>query len=90
MEPKRIADCTRVLGAPSDWDADSSGPCQGLPIRDGALLDKPVMVSEWSLSDSDREILQAGGTVLLYVWGSGHPPVALDVLPKANPGYRVN
>lgn len=40
----------------------------------------PVLVSTWDLTDDERLQIGAGGRVELWVFGSEHPPVAMQVI----------
>lgn len=75
----RIAGCTAVLGAPSGWTPESSGPCCGLPIRVERHGDLPCMVSAWEPTPEELAALNAGAKVMLRVVGSSHPPVMIYV-----------
>ena len=79
MIPARIAGCTRVLGAPVGWTPESSGPCNGLPIRDEINGDIPVMISAWEPTPAEMEAIAAGAKVHHRIVGTGHPPVMLYV-----------
>lgn len=71
----KIEGFTRILGAPTDWD-HSKVECQGLPI-----IDRPDgwMVSQWKPSAEELGTLQNDGTLLLWVCGTSHPVVGIDV-----------
>lgn len=75
MEICKIDGFTRILGAPKDWD-HSQVECKGLPI-----VDNPDgwMVSQWKPNALEIETLRQGGTLLLWVYGTAHPVVGLDV-----------
>lgn len=75
----RIAGCTRVLGAPTGWTPETSGPCVGLPIRDEMNGDVPCMVSAWEPTPDEIAAIVGGSKIYLRVLGVGHPPVALFV-----------
>ena len=77
---------TRVLGAGQGFLA--------LPVRDelrdyhapgllgegtGGPARVSVMVSEWLPSPEELAALAAGASILLEVWGRGHPPVMIKV-----------
>lgn len=88
MIPARIANCTRVLGAPIGWTPETSGPCRGLPIRDEANGDMPAMVSCWEPTPAELAALNNGGKVYLRIVGAGHPPVMIYALGPADDGGR--
>lgn len=75
MEICKIDGFTRILGAPAEWD-HSKTECQGLPI-----VDNPDgwMVSQWKPNAAEIETLRDGGSLLLWVFGTAHPVVGLDV-----------
>lgn len=77
MKPIPFSFQTRVLGAPADWDADTHGPCEGLPVH----IDEHAgeYFSVWRPTWRERLRLLFGGTVGLFVAGRGHPPVSLEV-----------
>ena len=75
MIPGRIANATRVLGAPEGWDPEKDGDCGGLAIAD---VDG-VMISAWMPLPDELEKLAAGAPIYLQVVGTGHPPVMLFV-----------
>lgn len=77
MTPVHIDGATRVIG-------ESQGYI-GLPLRDqttNCTVDgegTPVMVSQWSLTDEERALISQGSDIQLYVVGTRHPPVLLEV-----------
>ena len=75
---KRIANATRVFGAPTDWDGNDM-TCGALPIRDVATPEGRFMVSAWEPTPTELAALQRGETVKLWIRGPGHPVVALTV-----------
>lgn len=80
MMPARIAGCTRTLGAPAGWTPETSGPCCGLPIRDGLSGDVACMTSCWEPTPGELAALNAGGKVYLRILGTRHPPVMVYAL----------
>lgn len=79
----RIEGATRVLGKPQDWEGD----CLSLPIKDHLLEDgSQVMESAWAPSPQELEALAQGANVKLWIWGTGHPPVAITV--DGAPSFR--
>lgn len=82
MLPVRIEGCTRVLGAPANWDPDRDGHCGGLAIRDEAEGPMPLMVSAWEPTPAELAALNSGGRVMLRLVGVGHPPVMIWAEPS--------
>lgn len=80
MIVKRIEGATRVLGAPPDWK-DDGVTCVGLPVVDVVTDQGPFMVSAWEPTPDELQALLNGASVRLWVRGSGHPVVSLDVAP---------
>jgi hypothetical protein len=79
MNIGKIANHTRRLGAPPNWDAEKNGPCGVLHIRDELAGDVNDMVSAWIPTEEERAKIAAGAPILLKVCGRGHPPVMLVV-----------
>lgn len=74
----RIEGATRQLGKPADWPEDK--PCLTLSIRDHRLESGDnVMESAWQPTPQEVEAISAGAHIHLWVWGEGHPPVAITV-----------
>jgi hypothetical protein len=67
-----------VLGAPADWDQGEL-PCGALPITRTHVGDLPAVVSYWRPSVEELAVLNAGGSIALWVVGATMPPVMLDV-----------
>lgn len=78
---RRIEGCTRVLGAPKDWNHDDIR-CVGLPIRDVPTDEGNVMISAWEPTPEEIEALQRGESIKLWVFGTGHPAVYITVDDK--------
>lgn len=72
----RIHGATRVLGKPADMTDEECGP---LAIRDTPSEQGNVMVSAWIPTPDELVHLAQGAPIYLYVWGNGHPPVAIEV-----------
>jgi hypothetical protein len=70
----------QVLGAPVGWD-QAELPCGALPITRTQVDGQPAMVSFWRPSADELALLSRGGLVALWVFGTGHPPVAVAVEP---------
>lgn len=73
MRPRRIAASNRVYrleGGTEDND---------LWVEQDEA--EQTITSTWELDDDDRAAIAAGGTIDLVVWGTGTPPVALEVSP---------
>lgn len=75
MKPGPIQFATRALGAPEGWDRAKHGDCDVLEIRDR----NGTMESAWFPTDEEKAAIAAGRPVILTVWGSAHPPVAVNV-----------
>ncbi len=76
MTPTTFQGVDVVLGAPTNWDSETHGPCDGLPImrRDG------VCISRWSLSWRERFAVLFRGVVWCHVAsGDTQPPISLTV-----------
>jgi hypothetical protein len=78
MLMRRIEGATRNLGAPQDWDGDIS-KCNVLPIRDVMTEHGPFMVSSWEPTPDEMAAINAGGSIQLWIAGTGHPVVSLTV-----------
>lgn len=78
----RIDGATRELGKPKNWPEGQE--CLTLPIKDIELEDgSDVMASAWQPDSQELERLVQGGHVILWVWGTGHPPVAMTVRTRS-------
>lgn len=75
MKPHYFHGVDKVLGAPIGWDEATRGTCGGLPV---ACTDYGFY-SCWKPSFVERLRVLLGWHVWLYVVGSGHPPVLLEV-----------
>lgn len=82
MIPVRIAGATRRLGAPVDWDAETSGPCSHLPIRDDVIDGLPYMTSRWEPTPAELACLREGLPVELRILGVEHPVISLIVVSE--------
>jgi len=78
MKPGPIQFATRALGAPEGWDREKHGDCDVLEVRDR----DGQMDSAWYPTDEEKAAIAAGRPVILTVWGSGHPPVSVNVEPQ--------
>lgn len=82
MKINAIDGYTRVLGAPVDWD-HTKAECVGLPIRDTQVDGIPCMASSWQPTLEEIGRIMAGAAVELWVCGTRHPPVSIQVpLPR--------
>ncbi len=86
MLKKVIAGWVCAPGAPPGWNPERDGDCGALPIRvfpRSALDGKhplQYVESAWEPTPAELEQLNAGGQVILRVWG-WQVPVALYVEP---------
>lgn len=64
-----------LLGAPPGMDN-----CDSLPAT---MTTEPeiIIASFWRPTEEELALLNKGGSVVLHVWGTAHPPVALGVVP---------
>lgn len=69
-----------VLGAPAGWDQKGL-PVSALPITRSDVNGMPAVASFWKPSAAELAVLNAGGSVSLWVLGQTMPPVALEVEP---------
>jgi hypothetical protein len=67
-----------VLGAPAGWDQKEL-PCGALPITRTECEGLPAVVSFWKPTAEELAMLNAGGSVALWVIGQTMPPVSLTV-----------
>jgi hypothetical protein len=74
MTPDRIDGATHELRAPVGWDVAEHGPCEKLPVR----VVGECCESAWRPTPEEIEFLQAGGMVVLRIYGR-QPAVALYV-----------
>ncbi len=71
MIAARILGVTRVLGVERGF--------LGLPICDVVIGDQPTMISAWEPTPEELRLLNEGAKVRLYVRGTVHPPVNVEV-----------
>ena len=67
-----------VLGAPAGWD-QAQLPCDALAVTRTEVQGQPAIVSYWEPMPEEIALLQVGGKVALWVFGTGHPPVVVGV-----------
>lgn len=76
MTPMRFDGFTKILGAPTQWNEDKYGPCDGLPVA----CNDSLCVSVWKLTWGERFRILFGENIQLQVCsGQTQPPVALHV-----------
>lgn len=83
MLPIRIYGATHAFKAPEGWDEQKNGRCGEIAVRrDGVMLQ-----TAWEPTPFELQVLNAGGSVVLTVFGDALPPVALTVeLPPQDLG----
>lgn len=74
---RRIEGTTNVLGPPPNWDLEI-GKCVSLPVRISFADGYVISESAWEPDPLEFKALNAGGSIILRVYG-GQPPVALYV-----------
>ena len=79
MKAMKVEGATRNLGAPRDWNEQTHGPCDVLPVRDVLVNGTQAMLSKWQLTPEEIVLLGSGMPVYLLIWGERHPPVAICV-----------
>lgn len=74
---RRIKDCTRVLGQAQGY--------LGLPLRDIEISctvngpGTPAMETAWEPTPDELQALNNGGSIILRILGTAHPPVYIYV-----------
>jgi hypothetical protein len=86
--PLRISHSTRTVGAPTEWDETTNGPCAGLTIRDELISGYPWMISAHEFTPEELARLVAGEPLLLGIVGSEHPVMFLHVGDWLTQGER--
>lgn len=85
MKIGTIEGATRNLGAPENWDQNNIS-CDDLPIQDVTVGGVNTMGSAWIPDREERERIAYGAPIILWVWGTAHPPVSVAV---GTPDYSV-
>jgi hypothetical protein len=81
MHAGHIADATRSLGTPKDWNKERDGPCCTLVIRDERTAAGSGMTSAWFPDPRELERIAKGAPIYLTIVGNVHPPVIMAVGP---------
>lgn len=84
MIPQKIAGATRRFDPPKDWNTDLDGPCEPLFIKDDLINGVSTMLSAWKPNAEELQALVDGGSILLGIVGSAHPPVFLFVARESS------
>lgn len=79
---REIEGATRSLGAPASWDQGVS-KCEARPILDVVTDQGPFMVSAWAPTPEELAAMKAGAEIRLWIAGTSHPVVALEVADGA-------
>lgn len=74
MIPVRIAGANLELKAPN-----SMPEVRPLHVQCCLFGGEPAMASAWELTQEELAELNNGGKILLVIYGTSHPPVALNV-----------
>ena len=72
VNPTNFPEATIVLGKPPGMTDDQ---CASLPIHHDKK--NSALISRWLPTPAEREAIAAGKPVWLWIYGNGHPPVAL-------------
>lgn len=79
MTPDHINNATHHFGPPQDWNDERDGRCGSLWVRQS---DEPsgrtVFASAWRPTAEELAALNAGGVVVVEVFG-GQPPIMISV-----------
>lgn len=75
MQSVPLADVTRHMAPPKNWDHEKDGICKTLEIcdRDG------WMISGWQPTEEERKKIADGAPVFLHIQGVSHPVVSMSV-----------
>lgn len=76
MKSIPIANASRRIGAPANWDHSTDGLCHTIEVVD---TDDGFMVSAWLPTPDELKRLNEGKPVLLSISGRFHPVVSVDV-----------
>ncbi len=77
MTPIKHHTNNHSFSVPSDWDLDT--PCETLGVTVIKEGDALSLHSFWQPDEDEIKLLAAGHPVILTVYGTGHPVVALGV-----------
>jgi hypothetical protein len=80
--PVDFAEANRTFTKPAGATDEQ---CGSLRVYDNG----EQLLSMWQPDEKERRDLTEGGSVLLWVTGAGHPPVALSVAPAARPAVDL-
>lgn len=80
MDPIQHPSNNKVLGAPKGWDQGGL-PCSALAVTTFTHAGFDGLASFWKPSAQELAELNAGGTVMLTVFGQGMPPVSVATAP---------
>jgi UDP:flavonoid glycosyltransferase YjiC (YdhE family) len=81
MQPVPHPSATRRFGPPESWDEARDGPCATIHIADATCPTSGAAVMESLYRPDDEELaaLNAGGKIILGIFGTVHPVVYLAV-----------
>lgn len=81
MRPVEFSGQTHHFGPPRGFNESADKvQCGGLPIRASRDADGGVLLqSMWKPSPAELAALAAGACVCVSVWGTAHPPIAIEV-----------
>lgn len=74
----KIKGANTVYGTPDDWDK-ANGECANLYVRKEESGDTTLLLSAWKPTALELEMLQGGGSLVLGLISTGHPPVLMYV-----------
>lgn len=77
MKPVSFPEENAKLQPPPDLPG-----CVELPVWIDTTCKPPMIQSEWELDEDERAAIAAGSRIVLTIWGSRHPPVAVGVVRR--------
>jgi hypothetical protein len=80
----KLADETRSIGKPEDWDEALDGPCLTISVHDfvDPLTGVPFMLTAWTPEPDELQRLNEGRPLFLAISGRTHPVIKLFVGDK--------
>lgn len=80
MEPIKHPIANKTLMPPADWDEEANGECVPLEVFSSVIGDDICIQSAWMPNAEELAALNSGQPVIIFVYGSRIPPMAVGVL----------